>query len=68
MLPKSSRDYFIQDRVAMHLLPADWLSEKSLTNIENGRNLPSIVTLKALSAALEVDFIDLIKEIEPYLY
>lgn len=64
----TSRDYFISDRISMGLLPDGWISEKTLSNIENGRNLPSLITLKKLSIALEIDFIDLVKEIEKYLY
>ena len=68
MTKRSSRDYFINDRSSMGLLPVDWISTKTLSNIENGRNLPSLITLKKLSSALEIDFIDLVKEIEKYLY
>lgn len=66
-LEKKSRQYFIDDRVKMQLLPVDWISEKSLTNIENGYNMPSLVTLKYLSIALEVEFSTLINAIEDYI-
>lgn len=68
LLPKKSREYFIEDRILANILPDNWISEKSLMNIENGRNLPSLTTLMTLSIALECDFIELIKEIKEYLY
>ena len=64
---KKSRQYFIDDRVKKQLLPVDWISEKSLSNIENGYNVPSLATLKYLSIALEVDFSTLINAIEEYI-
>jgi len=67
LLNKSARQYFIDDRVNKNILPYDWISEKSLSNIENGYNMPSLSTLKLLSIALEVDFIDLLKEIENFI-
>ncbi|WP_286166028.1 helix-turn-helix domain-containing protein [Peribacillus frigoritolerans] len=66
-LEKKSRQYFIDDRINKQLLPVDWISEKSLSNIENGYNMPSLVTLKYLSVALEVDFSTLINAIEEYI-
>lgn len=66
-LENKSRQYFINDRIDKQLLPVDWISEKSLTNIENGYNLPSLVTLKYLSIALEVDFSTLINDIGDYI-
>ncbi|WP_298468988.1 hypothetical protein [uncultured Psychrobacillus sp.] len=66
-LEKKSRQYFIDDRINKQLLPEDWISEKTLTNIENGYNMPSLVTLKYLSIALEVDFLVLINAIEKYI-
>ncbi|WP_294605976.1 XRE family transcriptional regulator [uncultured Lactobacillus sp.] len=68
LLPQKSREYFIEDRILANILPDNWISEKSLMNIENGRNLPSLTTLMTLSIALECDFIELIKEIKEYLY
>lgn len=64
---KKGRELFISDRVLTGLLPEDWISEKSLTNIELGNNLPSLPTLKNLAIALEVDFIELLKEIYPFI-
>lgn len=66
-LKKSARQFFIDDRAKNNLLPFEWISEKSLANIENGYNLPSLVTLKLLSVALEIEFIDLIKEIQDHI-
>lgn len=66
-LNNASRVYFIADRVDKGLLEEGWISEKTLTNIENGHNLPNLFTLKLLAVALEVDFIELVKAIEPHL-
>ncbi|MBI0151013.1 helix-turn-helix domain-containing protein [Bifidobacterium sp. M0353] len=40
-------------------LPADWITEKSLANIENGLNMPSLRTLYNLSIALQTDTTEL---------
>lgn len=66
-LEKNSRAFFIDDRVNKGLLDPEWISEKTLSNIENGYNMPSLPTLKLLSVGLEVDFIKLIKEIEDFI-
>ena len=66
-LPNFSRRFFIEDRIAKGLLVDGQISEKTLTNIENGHNLPNLITLKYLSVALEVDFLDLVAEIEPHI-
>lgn len=66
-LSNSSRQFFIEDRIKKGLLEDGKISEKTLSNIENGYNLPNLITLKYLSVALEVDFIELMKEIEPYI-
>lgn len=63
-LKKNSREFFIEDRINFGLLPEDWLSVKSLTNFELGKNFPSYATLKMLAVAYEIEFLDLIKEIE----
>ena len=62
-MQNQSRQYFIDSSVSKGLLPAEWISEKSLTNIENGYNLPSLETLYKLSVALETDITDLMNEI-----
>lgn len=66
-LKTNSRQFFIDDRVEKNLLDEGWISEKTLTNIENGHNLPSLITLKHLAFALEVDFLELIGAIEKYI-
>jgi transcriptional regulator with XRE-family HTH domain len=66
-LEKSSRQYFLDDRVKKGLLEINNISEKTLTNIENGYTLPSLVTLNYLATALEIDLLDLIKEIKEHI-
>jgi transcriptional regulator with XRE-family HTH domain len=44
-------------------LPSSWLSEKSLANIENGLNMPSLYTLYLLSLALQIDANTLFSEV-----
>lgn len=66
-LSHPGRQAFINDRVDLGLLPEGWLSVKSLANIENGYNLPSLSTLYELSVATEIDFPKLIQQLEPYL-
>lgn len=66
-LSNSSRQFFIEDRIKKGLLEDGEISEKTLSNIENGYNLPNLITLKYLSVALEVDFFELIREIAPYI-
>lgn len=66
-LPNSSRQFFIGDRIDKGLLEEGQISEKTLANIENGHNLPNLITLKYLSVALEIDFIELMKQIEPHI-
>lgn len=62
-MQNQSRQCFIDSCVNKGLLPAEWISEKTLTNIENGHNLPSLETLYKLSIALETDISDLMNEI-----
>lgn len=66
-IEEGSREKFIQSREELNMLPGGWISLKTLSNIENGYNMPSLTTLKILSTALEVDFVDLISEIEPFI-
>lgn len=61
------RQAFINNRVDIGLLPEGWISVKSLTNIENGNNIPSLPMLYQLSIALEIDFKQLVCSIEQYL-
>ena len=44
-----------------------WISEKTLMNYELGKNIPTLKMLKRLAAAYEVDTIDLIKEVLPFI-
>lgn len=66
-LKKSSRRFFLDNRVEVGLWEREYISEKSLTNIENGYNLPNLVTLNYLATALEVDLLQLVTEIQPYI-
>ncbi|WP_414047647.1 helix-turn-helix domain-containing protein [Macrococcus equi] len=66
-LEKSSRRHFLDDRVEKGILDINSISEKTLTNIENGNNVPSLETLLYLSHALEVDFDVLLDEIKDYI-
>lgn len=66
-LKKPSRKFFLENRVSIGLWEKEYISEKSLTNIENGNNLPNLVTLNYLATALEVDLLDLVAEIKPHL-
>lgn len=62
-LKPNSRQHFLDDRVQLNLLTPEDISLKSLTNIENGKNVPTLKTIKILASALEIDAITLIKEI-----
>lgn len=62
-LKKDTRNYFLDDRVRQGLIEYEDLSVKTLTNIENGYNLPSLSTLKILSTALEIDFFQLLADV-----
>lgn len=66
-LKKDTRNYFLDDRVRKGLIEYDDISIKTLTNIENGYNLPSLSTLKILSTALEIDFFQLLAEVYDYI-
>lgn len=66
-LKSNSRSYFLDDRIEKGLLKEGDISEKSLINIENGYNLPSLSTLKILSVALEVDFFELLEKLYDYI-
>lgn len=66
-LEKSSRKFFLENRVEIGLWDQYYISEKSLTNIEHGNNLPSLTTLNYLATALEVDLLKLVAEIKPFL-
>ena len=66
-LKKDTRNYFLDDRVRQGLIEYEDLSVKTLTNIENGYNLPSLSTLKILSTALEIDFFQLLADVYDYI-
>ncbi|MBN6854175.1 XRE family transcriptional regulator [Staphylococcus sp. UMB0328] len=66
-LKKDTRSYFLDDRVRQGLIEYEDLSVKTLTNIENGYNLPSLSTLKILSTALEIDFFQLLADVYDYI-
>lgn len=59
---KPSRSDFIIDAVSSGLR-ADWISEKSLANIENGYNFPSLPTLYNLAIACQISPEDLFEEV-----
>lgn len=62
---KMTMEKFIDQ--ATDLLGENWISVRSLSNIENGYNLPSLITLKNLATALQVNLDDLIDEIKDYI-
>lgn len=66
-LKKNSREYFLKDRENKGLIEEKDISIETLKNIENGLTIPSLKTLKILSIALEVDFIQMVKDLEPYI-
>ena len=59
----SSREKFIYSRSKELLGGKDWISIRHLTNLELGKNLPSINMLITLSYAYEIDPIELFSEI-----
>lgn len=59
-IAKTREKFVYADHVG---LDPDWISVKSLANIENGKNLPSILTLFKLATALQVDARDLFREV-----
>lgn len=48
-------------------LDKNWISERSISNFEQGYNIPSLPTLKRLAIAYQIELIDLIEDIEDYL-
>lgn len=66
-LVPNTRENFINNREKTHLIEVGSISVKTLTNIENGKNIPTLRTLKILSSALEVDILDLVAEILPLI-
>lgn len=66
-LEKKSREFFLKDRIDKGLLEDSSISIETLKNIENGKTMPSISTLKILSIAFEVDLNELIDLIYDYI-
>ena len=66
-LEKRSREFFLEDRISKGLLEESSISIETLKNIENGKTMPTLSTLKVLSVALEVDFHELTDKIYEYI-
>lgn len=49
------------------ILAKGWISERSISNFEKGHNMPNLISLNKLATAYQMDLIDLIVELEPYL-
>lgn len=58
----SSRQQFIDNRGEKYFNSEEWISEKTLANYETGKNIPSLQNLKKLAIALEIDVVELFKE------
>ena len=58
-----TRKGFIEDRSERLFNNEDWISERYLSSIEQGKNIPSFEKFIQLSIALEEDPIDLFSEI-----
>lgn len=61
-LPKS-RKGFIDNRSQIYFGCEEWISEKSLSNYENGKNIPSLEMIKKLAIAMEVDELQFVAEL-----
>ncbi|MFI3888265.1 helix-turn-helix domain-containing protein [Streptococcus parauberis] len=66
-LEKKSREYFLEDRISKGIIEESTISIETLKNIENGKTMPSIHTLKILSVAFEMDFSELINTIYDFI-
>ena len=66
-LEKKSREFFLKDRIDKGLIEDSSISIATLKNIENGKTMPSISTLKILAIAFEVDLNELIDLIYDYI-
>lgn len=66
-LEKKSREFFLKDRIDKGLIEDSSISIETLKNIENGKTMPSISTLKILAIAFEVDLNKLIDLIYDYI-
>ncbi|TGE41274.1 hypothetical protein C6P25_08940 [Weissella confusa] len=64
-------DYTIKELIEIPveegLLDKGWISERTISNIEQGYNIPSLVTLKKLAIAYQKEPIDLIEDVLDYL-
>lgn len=65
-LPKT-REGFIENRSRIYFDYEPWISEKSLSNYETGKNIPSLAMLRKLAIAYEIDVMDLIRDLFKYL-
>lgn len=57
----------IQIPVQEGRLENNWISERSVSNFEQGYNIPNLSTLKKLAVAYQIELTDLIEDIEDYL-
>lgn len=64
---KKTRQAFIDDRSEKFFDNIEWISEKTLQNYENGKNIPTIPNLLKLAVALEIDDTELFKKIKRIL-
>ncbi|WP_434109451.1 helix-turn-helix transcriptional regulator [Enterococcus faecalis] len=62
-----TRQAFIDDRSEKFFDNSDWISEKTLQNYENGKNIPTIPNLLKLAVALEIDERELLIKIKKRL-
>ncbi len=66
-LEKKTREFVLADRIGKGLIEESSISIETLKNIENGKTMPRLSTLKVLSVALEIDFHEIIDEIYDYI-
>jgi len=59
-----SRQEFIDRASEDFFNGQDWISLKSLTNYEAGKNIPNLVTSKKLAIALQIEFAEFIRHVE----
>lgn len=57
----------IQIPVQEGRLENNWISERSVSNFEQGHNIPNLSTLKNLAVAYQIELTDLVEDIEDYL-
>lgn len=61
------RQKFIEDRSKIYFNYEEWISEKTLTNYETGKNIPTLKNIKKLAIAFEMDISELISEIIDFI-